>query len=456
MRLLVRPAPRVRGKITLPGDKSIASRSLIVSAISQGKTVIENFPASKDCLATLHAVKALRVPVSLNSKKNKVTVCGQGIRGLRKPARAVFVADSGTTLRLMLGVLAGQAFTARLIAGKSLSARPMRRVTAPLRQMGARIKSRAMRRGPLPQEEYPPITITGAKLKAIAYKLPVASAQVKSAILFAGLYAQGRTQVLEPVKTRDHTERMLSLFGADIKIKPNKIIISNRKALVSPGKIRIPGDISSAGFFLVLAAISAGARLTLKNVSLNPTRSGIIKVLRRMGADIRVTSYGAKGYGLEPAGDITIKGSRLKGVTVRRKEIPSLIDELPVLMVAACFASGRTVFDDVGELRVKETDRIRSLAVNLRSMGAKLRIIRAAGKERVVIDGGKQLKGAKVRSFGDHRTAMSMVVAGMRAQGVTTIDEISCISKSFPDFLATLKRITPQRRRYLPKFLFDI
>ena len=295
MRLSVRPAPRIRGKITLPGDKSIASRSLIISALSQGKTVIDNFPVNKDSLATLRALKALHVPISLNLKTNKVTVYGRGLKGLKRAEGPVFVSDSGTTLRLMLGVLAGQDFSTKLVAGKSLSLRPMRRVTVPLRMMGAKIKS-GVRRQEAGAEEYPPITIKGGDLRAITYKLPVASAQVKSAILLAGLYAEGATRVIEPVKTRDHTERMLSLFRADLKIKQDGIIIKGKKALVSPGKIHIPADISSASFFLVLAAILPDAQVTLKNVGLNPTRNGVIRVLRRMGADIRITYSAPVSY----------------------------------------------------------------------------------------------------------------------------------------------------------------
>jgi len=439
---VIKPASRVQGKVILPGDKSIASRLLIISALSQGKTIIDNFPAGQDCLATLSILRALTIPITLNLKANKAVVCGRLLRGFKKPDGPVFVSDSGTTLRLMLGVLAGQDFTTRLVAGRSLSRRPMRRVTEPLRMMGAAIKAKVKKKK-AKTEEYPPIIIKGTNLKAITYKMPVASAQVKSAILLAGLYAKGVTQIIEPVKTRDHTERMLRLFGADLKIKQNKIFIREAKELVSPGRIYIPGDISSAGFFMVLAAILPGSQITLKNIGLNPTRSGVIRVLLRMGADIRIKEASAGGCGFEPMGDIVIKSSRLKSTTVKEDEIPSLIDELPILMVVSCYAAGKTVFEGVGELRVKETDRINSLVTNLRKMGAKLNIVKAAGSENIVIEGVAQLKGAKVRSFGDHRTAMSMVVAGMCAQGASAIDDVDCISKSFPGFLSTLKQLIP-------------
>jgi len=268
--------------------------------------------------------------------------------------------------------------------------------------------------------------------------MPVASAQVKSAILLAGLYAKGNTQVIEPVKTRDHTERMLELFKASIKLKRNAIVIKGNQPLVSPGRITIPGDISSASFFLVLAAILPNSRLIIRNVGLNPSRNGVMRVLKRMGAKIKVSSLKSQVLGVEPLGDIIIKSSLLKGTVVKKEEIPSLIDELPILIVAACNARGITVFEGVGELRVKETDRIRSMSENLRKMGADIVVSKTGSSEKIIIKGVKQLKGVRVRSFGDHRTAMSMVVAGLNAQGKTYIDDIICINKSFPDFLNLL------------------
>jgi len=437
--LLVRQAKhRLQGKISLLGDKSIAHRSIIISAISQGKTTIRNFPANKDCLYTLKAFQKLGIKIRQNSQDKDtriITVFGKGLRGLKRPQGPIFVGDSGTTLRLSLGILAGQKFSATLNAGRSLSQRPMRRVTAPLRMMGAMIKSKA--------EEYPPITIKGAELKSITYKIPVASAQVKSAILFAGLYTKGTTRVIEPIKTRDHTERMLRLFKAGIKVQQNTIVIKGNKELFSPGKILIPADISSASFFIVAATILAGSQVLIKNVSLNPSRTGIIRVLKRMGADIQVPSQASEVTSHEPMGDLTVKSSSLKGTIVKKEEIPSLIDELPILMVAACFALGRTVFEGVGELRVKETDRIRSMSDNLRKMGAHIEILKAGrGRaEKIIVQGVGDLKGASVASYVDHRTAMSMVIAGLIAGGTTSIDDITCINKSFPNFLSILKAL---------------
>jgi 3-phosphoshikimate 1-carboxyvinyltransferase len=292
------------------------------------------------------------------------------------------------------------------------------------------------------REEHPPFRIKRSNLKSITYKMPVASAQVKSALLLAGLYADGKTIIIEPIRTRDHTERMLRLFKADVKVIGNKIVIKRRVRLSSPGEIFLPGDISSAAFFMVLASLIPGARITIKKVSLNPLRTGVIRVLKRMGADIKVTKLQShKVTGAEPIGDLTVRSSRLKGVRVKKAEIPSLIDELPVLMVAASFAKGKTVFEGVEELRVKETDRIRSMSVNLHKMGAHISLVKRGNVEKVVITGTKPLKAVAVSSFGDHRTAMSMIIAGLAAHGSTKIDDISCINKSFPDFIAKLNSL---------------
>ncbi|TAM37890.1 3-phosphoshikimate 1-carboxyvinyltransferase, partial [bacterium] len=400
-----------RGKITLPGDKSIAHRALIISALSRGKTIIKNFPVSDDLLATLAVLAALGVKISAGNKQ--VLVQGSSLAGLVEPEKPLFAANSGTTLRLLLGVLAGRDFKAKFVAGKYLSARPMARVNIPLRMMGARLT--AKKRG---SDEYPPIVISGNKLKGISYRLPVASAQVKGAILLAGLSAEGKTRVIEPVKTRDHTERMLKAFGAKITVSGNSIILNPGKDLTSPGEIYIPGDISSAAFFLVLASVIPGSNVIIRRAGLNPGRSGIVNVLKRMGAKIKVIySKNGGSQGFEPAGDLIATGSNLKGTVVAPKEIPALIDELPVLMVAACFAGGRTVIKGAGELRVKETDRINSMTWNLKRMGADIRVLKTRGSENIIINGKAGLKGAKLKSFGDHRTAMSMVVAALAAEG---------------------------------------
>ncbi len=435
---LVKPAAYIRGKVVLPGDKSIAHRAVILAAISAYKTVIKNFPSNEDCLSTVNTFRRLGVRLlyrrqQVKSGSGQIIVFGVGLRGLSKPQRPIFIGDSGTTLRLMLGILAAQEFKAVLKAGKSLSRRPMLRVNIPLRLMGARISARKIALNAA-QEEYPPITIRGAELRPITYKMPLASAQVKSAILLAGLYAKGLTRVIEPLKTRDHTERMLKLFKADIKRKHNQIIIRGDRELISPGTVTIPADISSASFFMVLASILPDSKILLRNVGLNPSRIGIIKVLKRMRADIQIVNRHAD---YEPVGDIIVKSSSLRGTTVKKEEIPSLIDELPVLMTAACFARGKTIFEGAQELRVKETDRINSMLENLNRMGADIQVY-SAKSEKIIIKGVKELKGAPIKSFADHRTAMSMIVAALAANGNSKIDDTGCISKSFPDFLSVL------------------
>jgi 3-phosphoshikimate 1-carboxyvinyltransferase len=438
---LIKSVSHLKGKISFLGDKSIAHRAVILSAISSGQTKIKNFPTNKDCLFTKDALRSLGIKIVFNVP-HTITVYGKGLQGLIRSQRPIYVGDSGTTLRLLLGVLAGQNFKVTLTAGGSLSKRPMLRVVQPLRMMGAQISAKRRSRQNAKLEEFAPITIQGGELKGITYKMPVASAQVKSAILLAGLYAKGRTQVIEPIPTRDHTERMLKLFKADIKVKQKIISITGGKELVSPGKIYIPGDISSASFFIVLALILPKSKITIKNISLNPTRMGIIRVLKRMGADIKLENIqNSKLKTAEPMGNIIVKSSRLKGTIIKKEEIPSLIDELPILMVAACFAEGKTVIQGVGELRVKETDRIRSMNENLTKMAAKIKIRKVGTCENIIIEGVKGLANAKVKSFGDHRTAMSLVVAGLAAKGKTWIDDISCIDKSFPEFLTKLKKI---------------
>jgi 3-phosphoshikimate 1-carboxyvinyltransferase len=438
----------LNGEVCLPGDKSIAHRAIILGALSQGNTRIENFPFNKDCCFTVQAFQKLGIKIKTN--KNNVIVFGKGLSGLKRSATDIFVGDSGTTYRLLLGVLAGQSFASRLVADKALSKRPMLRITAPLRLMGADIIARRKKKQSAGFEEYPPITIKGGNLKAITYSTPVASAQVKSAILLAGLFAEGKTKVIESVKTRDHSERMLQLFKVGIKVSKNIITIDGGKGLFSPGKIYVPGDISSAAFFMVAAAIIPGSQVIINNVSLNPSRIGILNVLKRMCVDIKIcphtacrpsSSLGVNTPQAEPIGDIIVKSSCLKGTRVSRKEIPSLIDELPILMVAASVAKGKTIFNGVGELRVKETDRIKSMSENLVKMGAKIKVEREGNFENIVVEGVEQLNGAIVKSYGDHRTAMSMSIAGLQAKNKTKIDDISCVSKSFPDFFRILNSL---------------
>ena len=438
---VVKLSPPLEGSIRLPGDKSIAHRAVILSSLSAGTARISNFPFNRDCLQTIRAFRSLGAAISCNEKKGTVLVRGRGKAGLRPAQGNIFTGESGTTMRLLLGVLAGQPFASTLSASASLSRRPMLRVTAPLRGMGARITARRKKNGAA-LEEYPPVAILPGSLKGISYSPPVASAQVKSALLLAGLFATGRTRVIEPMKTRDHTERMLRSFGVKVSVRGNEVSIKGPAVLKSPGKVTVPGDISSAAFFIVAALLAKGSRVLLKDVSLNPSRMGAVRVLKRMGARIWFQARTNAKAGAEPAGWLKAQSSALKGVRVRAKEIPWLIDELPVLMVAAACARGSSVFEGVGELRVKETDRIRSMSENLRKMGVDIRASRSKGREDIVIKGTKLLHGARVRSFGDHRTAMSMIIAGMNASGMTAIDDIDCIKKSFPGFLQKLKGLS--------------
>ena len=427
MRLLVlKSGAGLKGKVSLPGDKSIAHRAIILSALAKKQTTVKNIPLNEDCLATIGAFRKLGIKIILNKASCQIVVFGRGLFGLRKPANAILIRESGTTFRLLLGVLAGQNFVTKLSAGATLSRRPMSRVIEPLKLMGAHI-------------ENPPLTIFGQSLTGITYKLPVASAQVKSALLLAGLYAKRETKIIEPLKTRDHTERMLRLFKANLKVQGNSVSIRGGRELVSPGVLSIPADISSAAFFIVAVAIIPGSKILLKNVSLNPGRAGVIKVLNRMGAGLKIVK--SKAQGNEPCGDILAASRALTGIKINKSEVPSLIDELPILMVAACFARRSSVFEGVGELRVKETDRIKSMISNLTKMGAKIKVVKSGADENIVIEGVRELRGAKLSSFGDHRTAMSVIIAGLAACGESSIDDVSCINKSFPGFLKTLNSL---------------
>ncbi|MCX7661390.1 MAG: 3-phosphoshikimate 1-carboxyvinyltransferase [Candidatus Omnitrophica bacterium] len=435
----INPTSSLKKKtLSLKGDKSIAHRLLILGAISIGKMTLKNFPFNEDCLWTLKALKRLGVKIKLNSSSLSVTIWGKGLYGLKEPKVPLYVGNSGTTFRLLAGLLAGQDFKVKLRAGESLSQRPMLRITQPLRMMGADIQARKKIISKK-IEEYPPLIIRGRRLSPITYKLPVASAQVKSAILLAGLYAQGETKVIEPIRTRDHTERLLKLFKAKIKVKQNQILIKGGYPLYAPSEFYIPSDISSASFFIVLTCCLRGASLLIKNVSINPTRIGIIRVLKRMQANIEIRNLEEKKT-FEPMADIKIRYSPLKATKVRREEVPSLIDELPILMVACSLAEGKSILEGVEELRVKETDRIESMVGNLSLMGAKIRVLRhSKNREDIEIEGVSQLKGAKLRSFSDHRTAMSLTVAGLLAKGDSQIDDFSCIRKSFPEFMEIVK-----------------
>jgi len=417
----------LRGILQLPPDKSISHRAVILGALSDGKVKVKNFLESEDCLKTVRVFKTLGIKIE-KKDPGELLIHGNGLAGLKKPARPLYLGNSGTTMRLLSGVLAGQNFEVKLTGDASLSKRPMGRVIEPLRLMGAKVKASK-------DNNFAPLTIKGENLKGIRYRLPVASAQVKSALLLAALFARGKTRLIEPAKSRDHTERMLKYLGIRIDIDGLKLSITGGQRLRAKD-IYIPADISSAAFFLVGAATVASSRITLKSVGLNPTRTGIIKVLKRMGAQLEIKNRATRN--LEPGGDVKIGYGGLRGIHIKGDIIPRLIDELPVLMVAASLAKGKTIIEGAGELRVKETDRIKSMVINLSKMGARIE----EKRDGVIIEGVEKLHGATVKSYGDHRTAMSMIVAGLSARGKTIIENTECINTSFPGFLKTLKILT--------------
>lgn len=436
--ITIRPVARLKGSLCLGGDKSISHRAIILSSLSNQRVKINNFYPSGDCLSTISSMSSLGVKITRNAP-GQLDIFGVGLGGLILP-RQLFIGDSGTTYRLLSGLLSGQNCSVTLKAGKSLSRRPMKRIIEPLTKMGAKIRTFSRAKN---NEVYPPLKINPSNLKAISYKLPLPSAQVKSAILLAALYAKGTTSIIEKEKSRDHTERMLSLFKANIRLTGNSISLKGpARELISPKQITIPADFSSAAFFIVGALLLKGSKITIKKVSINPTRIGLLKVLKRMNANIVIKPIGKKDWPNEPMADIVVRYSHLKATKVSQDEIPRLIDEVPILMVAASLARGTTHIKGIGELRVKETDRIKSMAYNLTNMGVPIKIKRSRGREDILIQGVKELKASKLKSFSDHRTAMSVIIAALCAKGESYLDDTYCIAKSFPDFFTTLSSVT--------------
>lgn len=417
----IEPAKKLSGQITLPGDKSISHRAVMLGSIAKGTTRITNVLDSDDCNYTTRAFRDMGIRIE--RRKDITIIEGKGLRALKKPKRSLHVGNSGTSMRLLSGILAGQHFTSTLTGDSSLSNRPMDRIVLPLSRMGVDIKAAP--------GGYPPIRIHGGSVFPIDYKVPIPSAQVKSAILFAGLYADGTTTVEERFKSRDHTERMMKYFGADLKIRGLKVAVKGGRELAAK-EFEVPGDISSASFFIVAAILLKNSKIRINKVSINPTRSLILKVLSKMGADVKV--IGKKGL-FEPVGDIEIGSGKTKGIVIGEESIPGIIDELPILFVLASLSPGRTVIKGAGELKVKETDRIRSMKINLENMGSRVEL----KGDDVIIHGVKKLKGhAALQSFGDHRTCMAMTIAALTAEGPSGIDDVGCVSKSFPEFFKVL------------------
>ena len=422
MNAVIKPSGKLRGEITVPGDKSISHRSVMLGSIAKGDTRISGFLTGEDCLSTIDCFKKLGIDIEVNG--TDVTVHGKGLKGLSAPAETLDVGNSGTTLRLMSGILSAQPFTTRLTGDSSIQKRPMGRVASPLGLMGAKITSEN-------EKMTAPLTIEGQKLHGIDYTLPVASAQVKSALILAGLYADGETRITEPEATRDHTEIMLNYLGADIRKEGDTIVV--RPAAELTGKdITVPGDISSAAYFIAAALISKDSEVLIKNVGVNPTRTGIITAFKAMGGNIELTNE--RTLCGEPVADILVRSSRLHGVVIKGAIIPKLIDEIPVIAAAACYASGETVIADAAELRVKESDRIKTMAAELGRMGATV----IQTDDGMIILGGIPLHGAVCESYNDHRVAMSVAVAALGAKGETQIKDCGCVDISFPGYFDAL------------------
>jgi 3-phosphoshikimate 1-carboxyvinyltransferase len=426
-RIELHPAQHLRGEFSPTPDKSISHRAIIFSSLAQGESIVRNFLKAEDPLSTLHAFRALGVEIDERGKD--IIIKGRGMYGLTEPSHVIDCGNSGTTIRLLAGVLSGNPFFSVLAGDASLRKRPMARVIEPLSAMGAKILGRAGNR-------YPPLAIQGGSLHAISYSLPVASAQVKSSLILAGLYASGETRISEPVKSRDHTERMLPAFGAAISVKGLQVSVRGGSELQGTDTY-VPGDFSSSAFFIVGALLMKDADITITGVGINPTRTGLLAVLMEMGAAIEISNV--RELSGEPIADIHCSGrAELKGIDITREKIPALIDEFPILCVAATQASGTTNIRGAEELRVKESDRITSMVTELRKMGAEIEEY----EDGLSIRGGSRLAGAAIESYGDHRIAMAMAMAGLIAEGATTIHGVSSVNISSPGFFQLLRKLT--------------
>jgi 3-phosphoshikimate 1-carboxyvinyltransferase len=419
----ISPASAISGSLSLPGDKSISHRYALIGAIAEGDTRIANYSTGADCHSTLGCVRALGIEVE--GAGTEITIHGKGLDGLRPPAHDLDAGNSGSTIRMLSGILAGQTFPSRIFGDESLSRRPMQRVMKPLGQMGARIDAR--------EGQFPPLRIEGGKLRAIDYTLPVPSAQVKTCVLFAGLYAEGQTTITEPVRSRDHTEIALREFGADVGVERQKITIAGRPRLEGR-ELVVPADLSSAAFFLVAALLAPGSQLSILGIGLNPTRSALLDFLVGMGARIRVPNLESQSG--ELIGDLEVEYSELRGGTIEGGLTAALIDEIPVLAVLGAATEEGLTVRDAGELRIKETDRIRTMVDNLRRMGVEAEEL----PDGMVIPGRQKFHAAELDSCGDHRIAMACAVAALRGDRESVIQGAEAASVSFPEFWDTLSR----------------
>lgn len=422
----VRSARRLAGEVSPPGDKSISHRAVMFNALADGEATVTNLSPGDDVRSTIRCLRALGV--SIKHRGNSATVPGMTKAGLKEPEAVLNAGNSGTTIRLLTGILAAQPFFSVITGDASLRSRPMKRIIEPLQQMGAQILGRG-------GGSLSPLAIRGGQLKGIEHRLPVASAQVKSAVLLAALFAQGKTTVEEPSPSRDHTERMLGRMGAHIEASGARVTLTPGRPLKSLS-LHVPGDISSAAFWMAAAAICPEARITVRDCGMNPTRTGVIDVLKAMGARLKIANERLEGD--EPVADITVESSRLKGVEISGGLIPRVIDEIPVLAVAACLAEGKTVIRDAAELRVKESDRIALTVAELSRLGARIEEL----PDGMIIYGGKRLEGAEVSSHLDHRLAMSLAVAGLVAKGSTIIQQAGSVAISYPGFWSDLYKLS--------------
>jgi 3-phosphoshikimate 1-carboxyvinyltransferase len=425
MQRKIAPASSITGEIGLPGDKSISHRYAMIAAIAEGQTRIRNYSTGADCHSTLGCVRALGV--SVEGSGTEFAIEGKGLDGLRAPAADLDAGNSGSTIRMLSGILAAQPFTSRIFGDESLSRRPMRRIMKPLAEMGARIRAS--------EGQYPPLEIEGSALRPIHYALPVASAQVKTCVLFAGLFAEGVTSVEEPSRSRDHTEIALREFGADVAVKGSAVTVIGRPKLEAR-ELSVPSDLSSAAFFLVAALLLPGSRLAIRGVGLNPTRSALLDFLTGMGAKIRIPDLESRNG--ELVGDIVVEHSALRGGTIDGALTAALIDEIPVLAVLGAATEEGLTVRDASELRLKETDRIRTVIDNLRRMGVHAEEL----PDGFVVPGRQKFRAARFDSFGDHRIAMAFAVAALRGDGESAIDGAEAASVSFPEFWETLEGIT--------------
>ena len=413
----------LRGELAVPGDKSISHRSVMFGALSEGITEAENFLTGADCLSTISCFRQMGISVEQNG--TSVVVHGKGLHGLTRPSGIIDAGNSGTTVRLLSGILAGQPFDSMITGDASIQKRPMKRVMTPLSQMGASITS-------VHENGCAPLQIKGSPLHGIHYLSPVASAQVKSCVLLAGLYADAPTSVTEPAISRNHSELMLRYFGADIQCEGTTSTVLPDPRLVGQ-KVNVPGDISSAAYFIAAALLVPGSEVLLKNVGINPTRDGMLRVVRAMGGDVTLVNENTDGA--EPCADLLIRSSSLHATTIEGELIPTLIDELPVIAVLAAFAEGTTVIKDAAELKVKESDRIAVMTENLKRMGADVE----PTDDGMIIHGGRPLHGATINPYLDHRIAMSFAVAALAADGKTEIQDADCVKISYPGFYTDLE-----------------